>query len=223
MVGNVSLFWSHLTYVPFCTDPELWFLQPFFFGAWYWERWKQEGWCIRLVRLWSCSEFSEYQTLPWQEGHIQWFSFPPPLLQQNKGRAVTLCCVSRRCRAGPVATATLCQQGGGLPGKSQGWGRDQTRSQVSQTGFQICRMSRFCQEWVQLQQVSQQPGPRPDGLGQSWLEHRQIWMGNCALSIFLKPLFITLQSSASGVHLYLHSSRSSLHRNKGCAGQQMVC
>lgn len=30
------------------------------------------------------------------------------------------------------------------------------------------------QEWIQLQQEFQQPGPRPDSLGHSWREHRQL-------------------------------------------------
>lgn len=68
---------------------------------------------------------------PWQEGHVLWFSFPPPI-----GRAVTLCWVSRRRTAEPVATARLCQQESGLPGKSQGWGRAEVKPgcQVCQTG-----------------------------------------------------------------------------------------
>lgn len=213
MDGNVSLFWSHLTYIPFCTDPKLWFLQPFFFGAWYWERWKQQGWSVRLVRVWSCSEFSEYRGSTLAGGSHP-VVFLPSCLVTAKQAQVTLCCLSSRHRAGPVAIARLCQQGSGLPGKSQGWGRAEVKPgcQVNQTGFQICRDGA-------RNACSSSKGPSSPVPGQTTWVRADLSTdrpeGKTAQSTFLEPLFITLQRSASGVHLYLHFPPTTLHRNKG--------
>lgn len=221
MDSPVSFFWSHLTYVPyvpFCIDSELRFLQPSFFGACYWERWRQEGWSIRLVRLWSCSEFSEYQGSTLAGG-----SCPVVFLPSSHRQGSDLVLSEQEVHSWGSGHSQALPAGEWfarqVTGMRQGWGQ----ARMPGPSDWVPDLQGHGQEWVQLQQESQQPGPRPDNLGQSCLEHRQIWMGNCAQSIFLEPLFIILQSSTSGIHLYLHFPPTSLQRNKGCAGQQMVC
>lgn len=157
--------------------------------------------------------------VPRQEGHILRFSFPPPLSRQHRqGSDLVL-------PAGPVAIARLCQQGRGLPGKSQGSGmRAEVKPgcQVSPAGFQICRD--VARNWCSSSEGLSSLVPGQTTWVRAGLSTVRSGWGT-AQSIFWEPLLITLQTSASGAHLYFHSPPppTSLHRRKGRAGQQMVC
>lgn len=190
MDGNVSLFWSYLTYIPFCTDPKLWVLQPFFFGAWYWERWKQQGWSVRLVRVWSCSEFSDYQrlltiqrilTILWLLGRrVTSCRFPSLLPCHSKTGTSDLVLPEQEAQSWASGHSQALPAGQWfarqVTGMRQGW----SQATVPGQSDWVPDLQGWGQECVQLQQGSQQPGPRPDNLGQSWLEHRQTWRKNCS-------------------------------------------
>lgn len=136
MDSHVSFFRSHLTYVPFCTDSEIRFLQPSFFGACYWGRWKQEGWSIRLARLWSCSEFSEYQASTLAGG-----SRPVVFLPSSHRQGSDLVLSEQEAHSWASGHSQALPAGEWLArqvtGMRQGWG--QARMPGLSDWLQICR------------------------------------------------------------------------------------